>query len=165
MKREQKRSAAFFTIEPEASGCPITPGGVEFLFDTWLGDDVVRAHPVVLVTTRVKNALLTLGDATGVDIVKAGVKGSAFFRKHNRGKRLPRFWALQIHGHAGRDDMGLNAAAVLVVSRRILDLLVEFRVGRATLAQYTSAREGAGQQALAPDGRRADHGPLRAARR
>ena len=135
--------ANFFTIEPEASGSPATgssPGQVTCVFDTWLGDDLIRAHPVLMVTTPVKRALLGLQGASGFEITRARVSTSQFFREHSPGKRLPPFWAIQVRGHAGRDDLGLTAAGILVVSRRVLDVLLDFRIGRAVLTQYAPGR-------------------------
>jgi hypothetical protein len=134
---------SFFTIEPEASGVPVngSPSGrVVCVFDAWLGDDVIRAYPTVLVTTPVKRALLGVKGASGFEITRARVSTSEFFRRHNPGRRLPPFWAIQIGSRAGRDDMGLTAAGILVVSRRVLDVLLDFRIGRAVLTQYTPGR-------------------------
>ena len=134
---------SFFTIEPEAAGSPATgsePGRIVCVFDTWLGDDLIRAYPAVLVTTPVKTALLSLQEPTGFEITRARIRTSGFFRKHSPGQRLPPFWAIQVRGHAGRDDMGLTGAGSLVVSRRILDVLLHFQIGRAVLTQYTSGR-------------------------
>ena len=131
---------SFFNVEPEASGSPAAgsrPGAVACVFDTWLGDDVIRAYPAVLVTTPVKRALQGLPQPSGFEIERARIRTSGFFRKHSPGKRLPAFWAIQARGQAGRDDMGLTAAGTLVVSRRVLDVLLEFRIGRAVLTQYT----------------------------
>lgn len=131
---------SFFTIEPEASGAPaasLLPNRVVCVFDTWLGDDLIRAHPAVLVTTPVKRALLGLQSPSGFEITRALTRTSGFFRKHSAGKRLPPFWAIHVRGHAGRDDMGLTPAGILVVSRRVLDVLLDFRIGRAVLTQYT----------------------------
>jgi hypothetical protein len=133
------RRPSFLTIEPEASGALKSgPSGesVVCVFDTWLGDELVRAYPAVLVTTPLKEALLKLDGRSGFEVVRARVRASPFYRKYSPGKRLPVFWALQARGKAGRDDMGLTAAGVLVVSRRLLDVLLEFRIGRAVLAQY-----------------------------
>ena len=133
----------FLTIEPETSGF-LVPGNsasrVACVFDTWLGDDVVRAYPAVLIRTPVKEALLSLDRRSGFEIARARIKASGFYRKHSPGKRLPVFWAIQVNGQAGRDDMGLTPAGVLVVSRRVLDVLLQFRIGRAALAQYVPAR-------------------------
>jgi hypothetical protein len=130
----------YFTVEPETAGAPVaaqSTGGVEFRFDGWLGDDMVRAHPAVLVRTEVKNALLGLDRAKGFEVMKARVRTSRFFRQQNRGKRLPRFWVVDVSGRAGRDDMGLMPSGTLVVSRRVLDVLLGFRIRRAVFAQYT----------------------------
>lgn len=133
----------FLTVEPEASGF-LVPGAsanrVTCVFDTWLGDDVVRAYPALLVRTPVKDALLSLDRRSGFEVTRARIRASRFYRKHSPGKRLPVFWAIEVKGQAGRDDMGLAPAGVLVVSRRVLDVLLRFRIGRAVLAQYVPAR-------------------------
>jgi hypothetical protein len=137
---------SFFSVEPEVAGAPASDehaGGVACVFDTWLGDDIVRAHPAVLVTTRAKNALSRLPGPTGFELTKARVTSSRFFRKHSPGRRLPRFWAVEVDGEAGRDDMGLTPSGTLVVSRRVLDVLLGFRIGRAALAQYTVQKRAA----------------------
>ena len=110
------------------------------MFDTWLGDDLIRAHPVLMVTTPVKRALLGLQGASGFEITRARARTSGFFRRHSPGKHLPPFWAIQVRGQAGRDDLGLTAAGILVVSRRVLDVLLDFRIGRAVLMQYAPGR-------------------------
>jgi hypothetical protein len=38
--------------------------------------------------------------------------------------------------------MGLTEAGVLVVSRRILDVLLDFRIGRAVMAQFPGKSAG-----------------------
>ncbi len=158
MRRRERRArnhdhaVGYFAIEPEASGWPaaeVAVGAVACVFDTWLGDDVVRAHPAVLVTTPVKRALQRLHEPTGFEIARARIRTSAFFRKHNAGRRLPPFWVLQIGGRPGRDDMGLTAATTLVVSRRVLDVLLEFRIGRAVFMQYAP-----GERTSSPTSRR-----------
>jgi len=109
---------------------------VYYVFDVWLGDDVVRAYPALLVTTPVKRALLGLDRATGFRVTRARVLRSAFFKKVNPGKRLPVFWLLEVRSGHGRDDLGLTPAGVIVMSRRVLDVLQGFRIGRALMAQY-----------------------------
>jgi len=134
---------SFLTVEPEASGALVADapaGWVSCLFDTWLGDDVVRAYPAVLVRTPVKEALMSLDRRSGFEITRARIRASSFYRRHSPGKRLPVFWAVQVTGVAGRDDMGLTPAGVLVVSRRVLDVLLRFRIGRAVLGQYVPPR-------------------------
>jgi hypothetical protein len=132
----------FLTVEPETSGYLIpgkTANPVRCVFDTWLGDDLVRAYPAVLARTPVKDALLSLRDRTGFEITRARIRASGFYRQHSPGKRLPVFWAIQVSGRPGRDDMGITPAGVLVVSSRVLSLLLQFRIARALLAQYAPA--------------------------
>jgi hypothetical protein len=146
----------FFIIEPETSGsysARSASGVVTCSFDYWLGDDPVRAYPAVLVTGPVKTALRGLGQASGFKIAKATVKTSTFYRKHNPGGSLPLFWAVDVHGEPGRDDMGVTAAGQLVVSRRVLDLLLHFRIGRAVLAQYAGEDRAAQQGDAAVEAR------------
>ena len=126
--------STFFNIEPEVAGSPAA--GTVFVFDNWLGDDLIRAYPAVLVTTPVKRALLGLPKGSGFEVARARVRASAFYRKHSSGRRLPVFWVAQVRGRAGRDDMGLTEAGVLVVSRRVLDTLLGFRIARAVITQH-----------------------------
>jgi len=128
----------FFNLEPEVAGSPLPGSGPagSFVFDTWLGDDLVRPYPALLVTTPLKKELLALEKPRGFTMERARIRASPFFRKHSPGKRLPVFWVVQITGRAGRDDMGLTSAGVLVVSRRVVDVLLGFRIGRAVLTQH-----------------------------
>lgn len=130
---------SFFNLEPEVSGAPVggsRVGAMAYVFDTWLGDDLVRAYPGVLVTAAVKTALLGLTKPTGFEITRARVRASPFFKKHSPEKRLPPFWSIEVRGRAGVDDIGLGGAGILVVSRRVLDVLLNFKIGRAVLTQY-----------------------------
>lgn len=129
--------AAFFFFRPEEAG---RPGGspadsVVCHFDSWLGDDFVSAHPVFLVTTRLKNALQGILDAGTFTATRARTRRSRFFLSHHPGCRLPPFWSLHVEGTAGRDHMGVTADHSLVVSQRVLDVLVRFRVPRAVITQ------------------------------
>jgi len=81
-------AVSFFTIEPEAAGSPATgsePGRSVCVFDAWLGDELIRAYLVVLVTTPAKTALLDLQEPTGFEITRARIRTSGFFRKHSQG--------------------------------------------------------------------------------
>jgi hypothetical protein len=132
-------AAGFVVVEPEMSGRPADAaddGRPSFVFDAWLGDDLVRAYPGVLATARLKNLLAAVPDSTGFSLSPARVRGSRFFRQHNPGRRLPRFWSIEVHGTPGRDDVALTEAGDIVVSRRVLDVLLEHRLVQARFAQY-----------------------------
>jgi hypothetical protein len=137
---ETRVVAPFFRIEPEMAGAPL-PGEADvpvlFSFDTWLGDDLVRAYPALLATTALKQALSGLPDPRGFQVEPARVRASRFRRRHHPGERLPRFWTLSVHGKAGRDDMGLTTDGSLVVSRRVFDVLIGFRIDRVVFALHS----------------------------
>jgi hypothetical protein len=129
----------FFLVEPETAGIPEPHGlrdGPAVVFDGWLEDELVRAYPLVLATSRMKNRLLAMDGATGFSFRRARVRTSPFFRRHHPGRRLPPFFSIDIAGIPGRDDMALTQDGTLVVSPRVLGVLLEFRVGRAVFAQY-----------------------------
>jgi hypothetical protein len=129
----------YLMMEPEAAGRPVVLGNGkvrEYVFDTWLGDDVVRAYPALLVTTVVKRHLEGLANATGFILSRGRVRASPFFRRHNPAKRLPPFWVATVLGQPGRTDLGVSKDGALVVSERVLSVLLLCRVKQARFAQY-----------------------------
>ena len=140
-------SGGYFILLPELAGHWVASpaDGDTCVFDTWLGDDVVRAHPLVLVTTPVKEALEQLQSSSGFTVGPVGCETSLFFRRHNPGRQLPTFWAVHVNGEAGSDDVGLARDGSVVISRRVLDLLMRFRIKQAVLAQYAVVSMEGGQ--------------------
>jgi hypothetical protein len=135
----------FFLIKPEASGRPdggSPAGGPSFTFDTWLGDDVVSAHPLLLITAELKEALLGLGHPTGFSLVRAQVTRSAFFERHSPDRRLPTFWWVEVYGRPGVDDLGIGIDGSFVASARVVEVMATFSLGQATLTQYLVDRLG-----------------------
>jgi hypothetical protein len=133
----------FFVVEPEASGRPdSTPvgDGPSCVFDTWLGDDVVSAHPLLLVTTSVKDALLELSRPTGFSLVRARATRSPFFERHSPDRPLPTFWSVEAHGRPGVDDLGMGPDGSFVASARVVDALDRFSLKHATLTQYRAVK-------------------------
>ncbi len=145
---------AFFIVSPELAGYPAGGGALPVLFDTWLGDDLVSAFPVLLATTPLQRGLRLLKGSTGFELERARTKAAPFFRRHNPGRRLPVFWAIRVTGWPGVDDMGLTPDRTLVVSGRVLEVFVRFRVNRAVFAQYVPLQIKSGSQAAISRGRR-----------
>ena len=134
-----RENTVFFFLKPEDAGHPEKPSASHpplYVLDTWLGDDLVRAHPGLLVTTPLKESLESLPAPTGFSIVAARTRSSVFLRDQRPELRLPVFWALQIHGQAGLHDLGLTADKSLVVSQRALDQFVRHSIRHAALTQY-----------------------------
>ena len=133
------RETPSLSIRPETAGYATSAVGAPSLlihFDTWLRDDIVRAHPHVLVTTRLKKALQALKGARGFSIVGVQVTKSPFFLRHSPGRKLPKFWRVVVEGRPGIDDMGLSVDSKLVVSLRTVSVLMRFNIRNAELAQY-----------------------------
>ena len=137
----------FFVIEPETSGRPdggSPAGGPSCTFDTWLGDDVVSAHPLLLITEDLKEALLGLGHPTGFSLARARVTRSAFFERHSPDRRLPTFYWVEVYGRPGVDDLGIGLDGSFVASARVVEVMSTFSLRQATLTQYLTHRVGEG---------------------
>lgn len=133
------RRLAHFLVTPEDAGrnSPHRSGGIPlYVFDAWLGDDLVRAYPIFLATTRLKDALETLPQPAGFLSTRVNVARSPFFRRHHPQLRLPTFWALEVQGQPGVHPLGLTRDGSLVVSPAALDCLVQHSVRHATFAQF-----------------------------
>jgi hypothetical protein len=137
---------AFYVVEPESAGRPLAADAepVTVSFDTWLGDDLVRAHPLLLATTPLKDALERLPSARGFEIAPVQAGPSAFYRNHNPGRTLPRFWSIRVHGRPGIDDLGRTRGGEVVASGRVVEILGGFATRHATLAQFAPAEDARG---------------------
>lgn len=135
------RAGAFVVFQPETAGARVSGVGplAVSVFDTWLGDDLIRVHPALLVTTPLKEALAA-SDLSGFAITRSRVRSSAFWRRYNPSRRLPLFWSLEVRGTPGVDDFGRTEDGLLVVSWRALETIVPFEVGRAVFSKYAPLR-------------------------
>lgn len=95
---------------------------VHMEFDGWLGDDLVTAYPVFLVTQRAAEALASLRPS-GCELEDVEVTPTEQFEFFYPGRTLPLFRWLRIHGRPGQEDVGLTEDARLVVSARVLECL------------------------------------------
>jgi len=130
---------AFFIVTPEDAGRvqPLHKAGAPlYVFDTWLGDDLVRAHPVFLATSWLKDALEALPHPAGFHCARVRVERSAFLQAHRPEVRLPPFWVLEVYGRAGVHPLGLAEDRSLVVSQGALSVLAEHSIPHARLSQY-----------------------------
>jgi hypothetical protein len=139
----------FFVVEPEVSGRPVgsaaSGAGPACRFDTWLGDDVVRAHPLLLVTTPLKDALLGLDQPTGFSVVRAEATRSEFFLCHDPDRQLPELWSVEMQGRPGVDDLGMGRDGSIVASARVVEAMGRFSLKHTTLRQHTASRLEQGQ--------------------
>jgi hypothetical protein len=138
-------NVGYFVVDPEGSGRPIGQASEpSCTFDTWLGDDLVSAHPLLLVTTRLKESLLELSQPTGFSFALARTTRSPFFERHDPDRALPTFWSVRVDGQPGVDDLGMGRGGSLVASSRVVEAMGRFSLKHATLSQYTGSGVGEG---------------------
>jgi hypothetical protein len=126
----------FVLVKPETSCRVERRGPPAYRFDYWLGDDLVGSPPVFLVTGRLKDALLALDPEVPFHFEPVRVEPSSFYLARNPGRELPAFWRWRVEGRPGVDDAGLLAGWDLVVSGRVLEALLAFRVEQAQILQF-----------------------------
>jgi hypothetical protein len=125
---------SYYIVEPEVAGGfgertvldasmhPPRVSRLHYEFEGWLGDELLTAFPVYIVTERARRALEALG-ATGIELDTVEVSTSPTFEDMYPGRALPEFLWMKVRGAAGVDDFGMSADHRLVVSQRALDAL------------------------------------------
>lgn len=124
----------YFYLEPEVAGGigknsvmdtsvhPPLVSRLHYVFDGWLGDDLLESFPCYIVTARLREGL-EKAEASGCRFDDVEVGRSETFREMYPDRALPSFYWLRVEGRAGSDDFGLAADHRLVASERILGLM------------------------------------------
>ena len=124
----------YFNIEPEVAGGlgdrsevrhvdgRLQVDRLHYEFHGWLGDCLVESTPCFIVTKDAASALLRVA-ATGIRFQAVEVSRSREFEELQPECELPAFSWLVVDGQAGRDDFGMDAELVLVVSEPALRVL------------------------------------------
>jgi hypothetical protein len=130
---------SFYRLEPEVAGGlgPQTvmrrdrhPPKVErlhYVFDGWLGDDLLESFPSFIVTRSMADALKR-ESLSGFSLKDVKVSTSEQFAELHPGRQLPEFRWLDVTGVPGVDDFGITAPGYLVVSERALHRLRQGRL-------------------------------------
>jgi hypothetical protein len=103
-------------------------------FDEWLGDQLVESGACFIVTARLARDI-ERARLTGATFGAVEVTTSELFNELYPNRPLPRFVWLQIAGRARRDDFGVAANLMLVVSERAHEVLN--RIGVMDAATFT----------------------------
>jgi hypothetical protein len=137
---------AFYRLEPEVAGglAPpskirrdVSPPAVEnphYVFEGWLGDELVEGFPYFLVTKRLDEELISLA-ATGFTLRQIRTSKSAQFDEIYPDRELPDFLWLDVTGASGKDDFGLEPDGLLIVSQRVLELLRQVGLSNCDIEQ------------------------------
>jgi len=127
----------FLALRPEQTGRSTDPDGHgPYRFDWWLGDDLVEAHPDLLVTDSLGRSLERPPRLSGFSLEPARVEESEFFNAKCDGRHLPSFWRLHVTGTPGVDDMAMTPDRRLVVSGRTLAILLGHALEQAEISQF-----------------------------
>lgn len=127
---------AYFVLEPEVAGGlgphtvmdrsvhPPVVTKLHYVFDGWLGDEIVESFPCFIVTVSL---LEKLEDArlTGFEVDELEVSASDEFRDLLPETVLPKFVWLKVVGTAGMADVGMSRDHRLVVSDAAMRIIAD----------------------------------------
>jgi hypothetical protein len=135
---------SWFRIEPEVAGGlgpnteldrsthPPPVENLHYVFDGWLGDDLLESFPAFIVTA---DAALRLeaADLSGFRLGDVEVGTSETFDEVGTNRELPEFRRLEVTARARDADFGLDDDNVLVISDAALDVLRQGRLEHADI--------------------------------
>lgn len=110
------------TVAAQNPGMPTVVTRLHYVFDGWLGDELLATSPCFIATETLAQALSD-AQLTGFQVGEVEVSRSDQFLDLYGDKKLPRFVWLKVQGHPGSDDLGLTTDLRLVASQAAMDLL------------------------------------------
>jgi hypothetical protein len=139
----------YYLLEPEVAGSilgensmvdvsvrPPRVSHLDYEFNGWPDDDLITSLAHYIVTTRLKDALVAL-TPTGCEFAPVEISKSEQFEEMYPEQELPEFAWLKINGQAGVDDFGMSDDHRLVVSKRILHCLKQFKINNCDTEVYS----------------------------
>jgi hypothetical protein len=124
----------FYSLAPEVAGGlgrdtimdaskhPPLVRNLHYLFDGWLGDELLESFPCFIVTDGMRR-LIESAAPSGCRFGDVKVSTSDGFDELYPARQLPHFAWLKVDGVAGRDDFGISSTGALVVSQRLLEAM------------------------------------------
>jgi len=137
----------YYYIEPEVSGgfgeqtvidATVHPPKISilhYLFDGWLGDELIESFPCFLVTEKIAKQIEHEG-LSGASFDEVFISTSEQFKELYPNRELPSFRWLKITGKAGVDDFGIADDFRLVVSKRSLEILEQGQISNADIEPF-----------------------------
>jgi hypothetical protein len=135
-------------IEPEVSGGfgkdtildnsvhPPMIKKLHFVFDGWLGDDILESFPCFIVTDSLRKKIESEG-MTGLIFDNLKISKSQTFKTLYKNKQLPTFYWAKINGKYKNDDFSLGEDYRLIVSEKAFLILKEFNTNNAIFEEIT----------------------------
>jgi hypothetical protein len=136
----------YYYLEPEVAGDlgestvldtaqhPPLVHKLHYVFDGWLGDNLLESFPCFIVTESAKEKL-QLARFSGVKFEQVKVTTSEQFQGFYPNRQLPAFVWMQVEGIPGRDDFGIGQDFRLIVSDRALQILREIGIDHAKIEE------------------------------
>jgi hypothetical protein len=126
--------SSYYRLSPEVAGglgehtvmdrsqIPPVVTHLHYVFDGWLGDELIESYPCFVVTRSLADKI-GASRLQGAILAKAEISTSREFDGLNAGRVLPEFLWLKVIGTLGESDFALERDARLVVSATALSLL------------------------------------------
>jgi hypothetical protein len=124
----------FYSLEPEVAGelgdrtimdssvHPPIVTKLHHLFTGWLDDELLECFPCYIVTEGLMEDIKKL-EPSGCIFDDLIIEKSEQFNDMYPNKMLPAFKWLKVSGDPGKDDFGISADNLLVVSERVMNIL------------------------------------------
>jgi hypothetical protein len=109
---------------------------LHFVFDGWLGDQLVESFPCYLVTPALAGSLAAAG-VTGFELAEAEVETSDQFKEMYPERSIPPFKWLRVVGIAGDSDIYITSDNRLAGSQKVVDAIL---ATSPTAFEYREAR-------------------------
>ena len=110
----------------DSSNFPPVIYSLHYVFDDWLGDDLIESFPCYLVTKNLKKSLENSG-LNGFEFHSVKISTSEIFNEIHSKKNLPEFSWIKIKGTNEKSDFFIKENK-LAVSERAFDLLKKFNI-------------------------------------
>jgi hypothetical protein len=138
---------SYTILEPEVAGGagprtiatrsvhPPNVSRLHYLFDGWLGDDLLETFPCFIVSERVAMALIQAA-CSGITLAEVEISTSSTYDELHPHLILPHFRWLKVEGVAGHDDLGIAPDHRLVASPKALKVFETFSLAHADRSPY-----------------------------
>lgn len=121
--------------EFDNSTWPPTVTNVEYVFDSYDGEDVAASFPVVLVRAELRDALVGAG-LTGLAFERAAVSAADHYDDLSSDVELPTDW-LRMHLGSPGDDAWRGEPHGITVTDRFVEVVRQFAIAGSVLTPIT----------------------------
>ena len=125
----------YYIIDPEVAGHfgprtvmdrnvhPPEVTHLHYVFDGWLGDQLVESIGCYVITSSLAHALQQ-NNVTGFELADVEITKSRQFEELHPNREIPLFRWMRVTGKLGESDVFMTSDHRLGVTRKVLDLLL-----------------------------------------